>query len=303
MADQIGHHINRDVKDENLELTGTTPVVIEGAVHNATVTTEGDLVVIGRVDNAKLESKAENVFLEADIEEGTKGTEIRAAKNVYIKSAKDVVVKAGKTVYVEHSLIDSQVEAGERVYTETNLGAIVGGSVQAGENIVGGEIGDKAGTSTKVEVAYEDGQIQAFRIYPNVQIRIGDKQTVTSEKHGLVRLRVEDKIQFNPIPPPTKGLTIGRTDEQGREIIHLHGRLDGNTIDKLEKALDVLENMKKIPIVLDLKDITYIGSVAVRVFIERTKRLGKENFVLHNPSGAVTDVLRMTGLMDVLTIL
>ncbi len=302
MPEPTAHHIERDVKNESLELSGTAPVVVEGSVTDATIVTEGDLVVMGAIENAKLESKRENVFLDADVVEGTRKTQITAARNVYIKSANDVLVKAGKTVYIEHSLTGSQVEAGERVYTETNLGAIVGGVIHAGENIVGGEIGNTGETLTTVEVDDEDGQIQAFRIYPNVQIRIGNKQTVTKKKYGLVRLRVDDDIRFNPVPPPTKGLTIGRTEEAGHTVVHLHGRLDGNTIEKLEKALDLLENMKQFPIVLNLSEITYIGSVAIRVFIERTKRLGKENFVLQNPSGAVTMVLKMTGLLDVFTI-
>ena len=42
MPEQTAHHIERDVKDESLELSGTVPVVVEGSVTDSTIVTEGD---------------------------------------------------------------------------------------------------------------------------------------------------------------------------------------------------------------------------------------------------------------------
>ncbi|MFH1740744.1 MAG: FapA family protein [bacterium] len=300
MVDENSHRISRDVKNETLEFSDNTPVVIDGSVSGATIVTEGDLALLGLVENSELVSKKEHIFLKVDIEEGTKQTQISAGKNVYIKSAKDVLIKAGKTIFVEHSLLDSQAAAGDRVLTETDLGAIAGGKIVASERIVGCDIGDASGTPTLIQVEDPFGIVQGFCIHPNVTIRIGDIETVTDKKQTLVKARVEGgKIQFDPIEPPSKGLMIGRSEEGGKTVLHLHGRLDGHTVEKFEKALGVIEGMRKLPVLLDLHEVTYLSSVAIRIFIDRIKKLGKENFVLANPSPAVVMVVRMTGLADV----
>ena len=300
MTDENTHRINRDIKNETLEFSDNIPVVVDGSVSDSTINTDGDLALLGPVENADLVSKKANVFLEVDIEEGTKQTKIRAGKNVYIRSAKDVSVEAGKTIFVEHSLVDSQATAGDRVLTETDLGVIVGGKITAGERIVGCDIGDAEGTPTLIQIEDPFGIVQGFHIHPNVTVRIDDVETVTDKKHNLVKARIEGgEITFDLIDPPSKGLMIGRSEENGKTVLHLHGRLDGHTVEKLEKALGVIEGMQKLPVLLDLHEVTYLSSVAIRIFIDRIKNLGKENFVLANPSPAVVMVVRMTGLVDV----
>ncbi|HPO07673.1 MAG TPA: anti-sigma factor antagonist [bacterium] len=299
MSSPDERQISREIKNETLEFTGLEPILIEGPVTDSRIVAEGDLVLLGTVENSDLTSKKESVFLNMEVEDGTKLTNIQAKRNVYINSANDVSVEAGQCVYVEHSLIKAQAKAGDRIVTETDLGVILGGTLRAGTGIIGCDIGDAQGTPTSVEVEDFNGMVQAFRIHPNVTINIGGTVLVTEKKYSMVRARVETHgLSLDPVEPPSKELLIGKTEEGNRTILHLHGRLDGNTVDKFEKALAILQKMGKLPIVVDLHELTYISSVALRVFIDRIQTLGKEQFILTNPSPSATMVLRMTGLAD-----
>ena len=82
----------------------------------------------------------------------------------------------------------------------------------------------------------------------------------------------------------------------------LEGRLDTLTSPQLEDALkEVPEDAEQL--VLDLKDLEYVASAGLRVFLNAQKNMaGKGEMILRNVNDEIMDVLEMTGFTQILTI-
>ncbi len=83
----------------------------------------------------------------------------------------------------------------------------------------------------------------------------------------------------------------------------LSGRLDTSTSPILEKRLKEEEINEKL-VVLDFKDIEYISSAGLRVLLTLKKMIEKDNKALeiHNINEVVSEVFKVTGFSNVLTI-
>ena len=84
--------------------------------------------------------------------------------------------------------------------------------------------------------------------------------------------------------------------------MELSGRLDTITSPQLEEAL------KEVPaeteeLVLDLKDLEYVSSAGLRVFLNAQKMMAdKGKMILCNVNEEIMEVLDMTGFTQILTI-
>lgn len=86
--------------------------------------------------------------------------------------------------------------------------------------------------------------------------------------------------------------------------ISLIGRLDTNTSGQLESALNDLFDKEKFNIVIDLKDLEYVSSSGLRVFLGAQKKVSAASgsMVVKNVNDTVMEVFEMTGFLDVLTV-
>ena len=98
-------------------------------------------------------------------------------------------------------------------------------------------------------------------------------------------------------------MEIVKNIDDGKITLSLKGRLDTVTSPELDKALQ--ETFPETSdLVLDLKDLEYVSSSGLRLFLIGFKTMSGKGgtFSLTNVSGVVMEVLEMTGLSELISI-
>lgn len=86
--------------------------------------------------------------------------------------------------------------------------------------------------------------------------------------------------------------------------ISLIGRLDTNTSSDFENTLNDIFEKGNYNILVDLKDLEYVSSSGLRVFLGAQKKVSAEsgNMVIKHVNSTIMEVFEMTGFLDVLTV-
>lgn len=98
-------------------------------------------------------------------------------------------------------------------------------------------------------------------------------------------------------------MTINSSKKGGRLTISVSGRVDTNTAPEFEKKVkELLPDIREI--VFDLKDMEYVSSAGLRVFLSLHKIMNGQggSMVLTNVGETVMEVFEITGFTDILTI-
>lgn len=98
-------------------------------------------------------------------------------------------------------------------------------------------------------------------------------------------------------------MEIVKNIDNGKLTLSLKGRLDTVTSSELDKALqEAFPETNNL--VLDLKDLEYVSSSGLRLFLIGYKTMSKNggSFSLTNVGGVVMEVLEMTGLSELISI-
>ena len=97
-------------------------------------------------------------------------------------------------------------------------------------------------------------------------------------------------------------MEINKIVEDKKCMIELTGRLDTLTSPQLEETLkEVPEDTNEL--VLDLKELEYVSSAGLRVFLNAQKSMtDKGTMILKNVNDEIMEVLEMTGFTQILTI-
>ena len=90
---------------------------------------------------------------------------------------------------------------------------------------------------------------------------------------------------------------ITARETQNINVLELKGDLDAHTTPELEKAFQTLLDAKKYNIVVNCKDLTYISSAGLGVFMEYIEDVRKNNgdIKLSNMSPKVYNVFDLLG--------
>ncbi|MDR0669248.1 MAG: FapA family protein [Treponema sp.] len=144
-----------NLKSGNIEFLGT--VIINGDVEDGfLVKAAGNIEVNGTVEKARLESEG-NIIVTQGITGKGEGV-IRAGHSVWAKFIENALVEAGDLVVVSDGIINSRVDAANRVLCQGKRAAIVGGQVRACEEINAKTLGSPvSGTETLFEAGYDPG--------------------------------------------------------------------------------------------------------------------------------------------------
>ncbi|CAH1211163.1 FapA family protein [Paenibacillus sp. JJ-223] len=145
------YEINGDVdySTGNVDFVGT--VVIRGNVLTGfKVKAAGDIRVVGGVEGAELEAGG-SVEITGGIIGYNKG-HVHAGHNVKCTFVQEGHVDAGEDVLVSQSIMHSSIRAGRNVICAGTKGLIVGGTIQAGENVSARIVGNSMSTVTSIEV-------------------------------------------------------------------------------------------------------------------------------------------------------
>ena len=97
-------------------------------------------------------------------------------------------------------------------------------------------------------------------------------------------------------------MTIQKSEEAGKLIIALEGRLDTTTAPELEAALSGKEDAAEIE--FDFSKLEYISSAGLRVLLSAQKAMNANGgkMTIRNVSEDILEVFEITGFVDILTI-
>jgi len=98
-------------------------------------------------------------------------------------------------------------------------------------------------------------------------------------------------------------MIINKTNENGKLILALEGRLDTTTAPKLQDVLiPAFDETKEI--MLDFSQLAYVSSAGLRVLLmgQKTAKAKGASMTLTGVSAEIMEVFEMTGFADMLTI-
>ncbi|MDQ5983755.1 MAG: putative anti-sigma factor antagonist BtrV [Eubacteriales bacterium SKADARSKE-1] len=92
--------------------------------------------------------------------------------------------------------------------------------------------------------------------------------------------------------------------ENGQVILSLSGRLDTNTSGEFENALIELFNKGEKNILIDLKDLIYLSSAGLRVFLGAQKTIDSINgkMLVKNVNETIMEIFQITGFLEFIKI-
>jgi len=96
------------------------------------------------------------------------------------------------------------------------------------------------------------------------------------------------------------GLRVDVQPERGGVAVRPAGELDIATVDELETTLDELAGLGFRRIVLDLRELEFMGSCGLRLLVLHTQRARREGYelVLIDGPPAVRRVIEICGLRE-----
>jgi len=138
-----------DYSTGNIDFWGS--VIINGSVKSGfRVNAEENIEVHGSIEGADVKAKA-NIIVKGGITGSMKGR-VTAGQNIYARFIENAHVEAGSNVFVKEAIIQSRVKAGNSIKVSDNKALIVGGIIQAGEEVESKVMGSQMATQTIVEV-------------------------------------------------------------------------------------------------------------------------------------------------------
>ena len=97
-------------------------------------------------------------------------------------------------------------------------------------------------------------------------------------------------------------MNITKQPEGSKLSIIIEGRLDTTTAPQLDTLLDEsLDGVNEL--VFDIKDMDYVSSAGLRVFLKSQKRMNKQGSMkVTGVQSGVMEIFEVTGFTDILTI-
>jgi uncharacterized protein (DUF342 family) len=142
-----------NLKSGNIEFLGT--VIVNGDVEDGFfVKAAGNIEVNGTVEKAKLISEGDIIVTQGITGKGEGA--VKAGHSVWAKFIENAAVESGDLVVVSDGIINSRVDAANRVLCQGRRAAIVGGRVRACEEINAKTLGSPvSGTETVLETGFD----------------------------------------------------------------------------------------------------------------------------------------------------
>ncbi|MGF9695588.1 DUF342 domain-containing protein [Paenibacillus sp. MABNR03] len=245
------YEINGDVDYNvgNIDFVGT--VVIRGNVLTGfKIRAAGDIRVVGGVEGAELEAGG-SVEITGGIIGYNKGL-VQAGHNVKCTFIQEGNVDAGEDVLVSQSIMHSNIRAGRAVICAGTKGLIVGGSIQAGENVSARIIGNSMSTVTSIEVG----------VLPKLRNELSDlrkglrEQMDSLDKTKKALILLDQLAAAGQLSPDKMSMRIKLTATQKSAL-----RLNEDTKMRIFEIEKVLEDTSRARV--DILKMIYGGSKIV----------------------------------------
>jgi hypothetical protein len=231
------YEVNGDVdySTGNIDFVGN--VVIRGNVLSGfRVRAVGDIRIIGGVEAAEVISDG-SIEITAGIMGTGKGL-VKAAKNVKCSFIQEGNVEAGENITVTQSIMHSNIRAGKMVECMGAKGLIVGGLIQAGEQIRARIIGNSTSTATVLEVGVLPELRNEMALLRTRLRDLGDNSDKTSKA-----LRLLDHLAASGQLTPDKAAIRSRLamtqTQMNQEMSDIRER-----ILEIEKSLEDISNAR-----------------------------------------------------------
>lgn len=100
----------------------------------------------------------------------------------------------------------------------------------------------------------------------------------------------------------TSNLKIEITQNNGKTIVDLHGRLDTITAPELEKKKEEILFGTQL-LIIDLNHLDYISSAGLRILLIFQKEMRRQGeMIIQNANETVLEIFEVTGFSDILSI-
>ena len=100
--------------------------------------------------------------------------------------------------------------------------------------------------------------------------------------------------------PPQPLLRLERSDRDGVPYLELIGELDLSTAQPLKLRLELIEREQPATVVVDLRRVTFMDSIALGILVShrlRAGRLGRKLVLVPGPPH-IRDLFELTGMQD-----
>jgi len=146
--------VNGDVnlKTGNVVFLGT--VIVSGNVEDGfSIKASGNIEIHGTVARAELDAEGDIIINQGV--NGKSGGHIYAGKSLWARFIENANVRAGDMVIVSDGIVNSYVDAQNRIVCQGKRAAIMGGKLRAGEEINAKTLGNVSGTETICEAGFD----------------------------------------------------------------------------------------------------------------------------------------------------
>jgi len=228
-----------DVNGSTGNVSGLGTVIIKGNVEDGfQVSAQGNIEVNGFVGKSNLQAGGDLV-----VKRGINGGEgefgkIIAGKSVWSSFINNASVDAGENVIVSDGIVNAHVNAAGRILCKGKRARIVGGTLQAAEEINAATLGSSGGAETILKVGYD----------PNAKQEMDDLMTRQEE---LDREQSETDRNLQGLMKQKRARKKLSSDKESLflELRQRHNDL----IDEMEKLKDLIEHKNEYLSILQLQ--------------------------------------------------
>lgn len=171
---------NVDLSSGNIDFIGN--VSIRGNVNtNFSVKAGGDIEVYGFIEGAEVIAGG-NIEVKGGITAGARGF-VHAGENIYARFVENSRLEAGKDIIVREAIMQSFVKAGGSVKVSDKKATIVGGIIQAAEEVESKVMGSQLATQTIVEVGVNPYYREEYQQL--IKVRLEKKKVIDNLNQNL----------------------------------------------------------------------------------------------------------------------
>jgi uncharacterized protein (DUF342 family) len=229
----------------NVTFLGT--VMVKGSVEDSyKVKAAGNIEVMGNVGKSELDAEGD-IIVHQGITGKSEGF-VRAGKGVWAKFIENAHIESGELVVASDGIINSRVDANQRIICQGKRATIVGGHLRAAEEIHARTLGSVAGSETVLEVGFD----------PKSKERLVEINTRLSE---IAETLEKTEQNINSIEKLRKKKESELPEEKQRVL--------QESIDKRDELLEEQEQLKE-----EKKELEeYLSSLKVKGRISASDRV------------------------------
>lgn len=208
-----------DYSSGNIDFVGN--VVIQGNITSGfSVKAGGDIEVRGVIESAEVFAGG-NILVRNGIAGGHKAT-VKAGGSVYARFIENARIEAGEDVIINDGIVQSMLKVGRAIRAEGKIGTIVGGLLQAGDEISARVIGSSLSPQTILEVGVNP---QLREEYKQIFQQYQDQKKAFDRLSQHLQAYQKSTISIDNLPDKKK-LAVVRLLEQYKGVKEQLTRLE-----------------------------------------------------------------------------